>query len=231
MTTDLSSIYAGLKLVEAPALEPLSLSDAALYLRLASDNGGPVDQDLLGFLTEARQKCETLLRRAFLTQTWQLSLKNWPGRDYQNWPQNIPSDLDQYYRYNYIPLPMAAPLDSVSSVTYLDTSASSSTMPPGNVAGGYNVDQNFEPGRIVLPFSQIWPTTILLPGAPIQIVYVCGYPDVDTWQSQFEGANAAIQGIKLILTYRYVYKVPSIESNESLAGALDDLLGPYRIHE
>lgn len=226
---DLSSIYAGLTLVTGPTTEPLELDEAESYLRLASDNGGPVDQDVLGFIVEARQRCEAILRRALLTQTWQLSLKNWPGRDYQNWPQNVPSDLDSYYKYDHVPLPMAAPLDSVTSVIYKDTTATPFTMPPGNIAGGYNVDANFEPGRIVLPFSQIWPTTILLPGAPIQILYVCGYPDVATLAAKFEGFSATLQAIKLILTYRYVYKVPSVDSDESLAMALDQLLGMYRI--
>jgi hypothetical protein len=227
---DLSSIYAGLTLVTGPQVEPLALDEAEAYLRLSSDNGGPVDQDVSGFIIEARQKCEMLLRRALLTQTWQLNLKNWPGRDYQNWPQNVPSDLDSYYKYDHVPLPFAAPLNSVASVTYKDTSANVLTMPQGNIAGGFNVDPNFEPGRIVLPFSQIWPTTILLPGAPIQITYNCGYPDVDTLAAKFEGYGATLQAMKLILTYRYVYKVPSVDSDQSLSAALDQLLSLYRIH-
>ena len=51
----------------------------------------------------------------------------------------------------------------------------------------YNVLTDFEPGRIVLPYSQIWPPDILMPGAPIQITYVAGYADVATLQSKFEG--------------------------------------------
>jgi len=170
-----SSTYANLQLQNAPLTEPVTLEEAEGWARVTSD-GGPVDQDYYALITFARQQCETVLRRALYTQAWKLSLRNWPGRDYQNWPQGVSNGYDAYYRYDHIELPLP-PLQGVASVTYLDTSATLGTMLQANTAGGYNVDLNFEPGRIVLPFSQIWPTTILLPGAPISIKYTGGYQD------------------------------------------------------
>ena len=170
-----SSIYANLQLQRAPITEPVTLEEAEGWARIASD-GGPIDQDFFALITFARQQCETILRRALYTQMWKLSLKNWPGRDYQNWPQGVSLGYESYYKHDHIELPLP-PLQGVASVTYLDTSANSNIMPQMNASGGYNVDLNFEPGRIVLPFSQIWPTTILLPGAPISAVYVGGYQD------------------------------------------------------
>jgi len=233
MSIDIST-YANLKLVTAPAVEPLDLLTAEGFHRVASDAGGPVDQDFLSLIVLARQQCETVMRRALLSQQWQLSLRSWPGRDYQNWPQGVNQGYDAYYRFDHVELPYP-PLASVQSVTYTDTSGAVFTMPQGNVAGGYNVDVNFEPGRIVLPYSQIWPTTILLPGAAIQILYTCGYPDVATLQTQFEGYASTIQAMKMIIGYCYENKIPPSEMRRSSIDAgmeyvIQQLLTPFRIH-
>lgn len=230
---DLSSIFAGLKLVTAPTAEPITLATAIGYLRTVTDSGGIIDQDVLAFITLARQRCEAVLRRALLRQTWQLSLKNWPGRDYHNWPQNsAATDLSTYRKFDHIPLPGAAPLISVTSVTYTDTEGVVRTMPSGNIAGGYNVDLNFEPGRIVLPFSQIWPTPILLPGAPIQIIYQCGYADAADLAAKFEGHAAVLHAMKRIISYAFTYKIPPTQFDKMDAGEeymLNQILTPFRV--
>lgn len=203
------------------------------FFLMSSDSGGPVDQYFTALVTLARQQCETVLRRALLLQTWQLSLKNWPGRDYQNWPQGVGNGYGSYYEHDHIELPFP-PLQGVVSVTYLDTAATINTMPSGNVAGGYNVDTNFEPGRIVLPFSQAWPTAILLPGAPIQIIFNCGYPDLAALASQFEGYASVVQAMKMIIGYCFQNRVPPAEMRRASIDAgieyvVQQLLTPYRI--
>lgn len=230
----MSDTYAGLKLITAPSIEPITIAQAEAYLRLDTDLGGPVDTDIALMITSARRICESTLRRGLLTQTWQLSLKNWPGRDYQNWPSSVNSGFDAYYRYDHIRLPFAAQLQSVVSVQYTDTSGTVFTMPPGNIAGGYNVDKNFEPGRIVLPFSQIWPTNILLPGAPIQITYACGSPDVTTLAATFEGYANTILAMWRLIGYYYENKIPPDEMRRSSIAAgvqfvVNELLTEYRI--
>ena len=238
-------LFANLKRTAAPVIEPIDLATAEAYLRVPSDSGGPIDQDIQAFISFAREYCETVLRRSFLKQTWQLNLRNWPGRDYQNWPTNTPSDFESYQKYNYISLPMAAPLYGPDasppaapqvSITYLDTSASILTFPQGNIPGGYNVDPNFEPARVFLPFSQIWPTTILLPGAAITLVYQTGYPDVATWMAAFEGANGVLHAMKKIIAYVYENKIPPDEMRRSSIAAgmsfvVEEMLSHWRIYE
>lgn len=236
-------LFANLKRTVAPVTEPLTLATVENYLRIQSDSGGPIDQDITAFISFARETCENILRRSFLQQTWQLNLRNWPGRDYQNWPTNTPSDFESYNKYNFIGLPYAAPIFGPDSdpptapsvtITYLDTSADVNTFPQGNIPGGYNVDPNFEPARIFLPFSQIWPTTILLPGAAITVIYQTGYVDVPTWQSAFEGANAVIHAMKKMVAYLYENKIPPDEMRRSSIAAglsflVTELLAPHRI--
>lgn len=229
----MNQTYAGLKRTVAPATEILSLADTESYLKVNSD-GGSIDQDVTAFISFAREQVETALGRTLLRSTWRLSLKNWPGRDYQNWPQGVTSGFAGYYQHDHVKLPMAAPLSSVSSVTYLDTASVLNTMPQGNVAGGYNVDASFEPGRIVLPFSQVWPTAILLPGAPIQITYVAGYADLAALVASFEGYHSTVMAMKLIIAYVFENRVPPSEMRKSSVAAgiqyvIDELLAPHRV--
>lgn len=168
------SIVAGLQLATPPQTEPIQPSEVREYLRLTPDD----DLTVGSVIPAVRKFCETVMRRAFLTQTWTLSLRCWPGRDHLNWPQAFSSQLDQYYKTNFIKLPFS-PLQSVTSVTYRTSSGELKTMTPANFAvlSGftYNVYTTMEPGQIVLPFSGVWPTDILMPGAPIDIVYAVGY--------------------------------------------------------
>jgi hypothetical protein len=164
-------------------------------------------------------------------QTWQLSLRNWPGRNYQNWPQINTTSAD---RFDHITLPYAWKLQAVTSVKYTNTAGLVQTMPPGNIAGGYNVDDNFEPARIVLPYSQIWPTDILLPGAPIQVIYVPGAADLATLKASFEGFANLVMAMNRLVAYFFENKVPPDESRKSNVPAgvmfvVEEILTPYRI--
>jgi hypothetical protein len=95
---------------------------------------------------------------------------------------------------------------------------------------------DFEPGRIVLPYSQIWPTDILMPGAPIRITYVAGYPDLATLQSGFEGFGAVIQAMKLLIGFYNENRLLPLEFRHSAIPAgvkyvVEQVLQPYRIYE
>jgi uncharacterized phiE125 gp8 family phage protein len=68
-----------LRLITAPAVEPVSIETAKTFLRVDS----PADELLLeAMLKAAREKGEELARRAFITQTLEQTFDEWP-RDYQ----------------------------------------------------------------------------------------------------------------------------------------------------
>lgn len=166
-------MYAGLTLVTGPALEPVSVATLKMHSRVSVT----VDDGMLaGYIAAARAYCESYTNRAFLLQTWRLALKSWPGRDYGS--ASAMSSIEQLYRGNFIAIPRP-PLIAISAFTYTDTSGNifSMTQGYGNTVGNYlPPDLNFEPARLYLPYSGVWPVTILLPGSAIQITYTAGYP-------------------------------------------------------
>lgn len=63
-------------------------------------------------------------------------------------------------------------LQSVTSITYVDTDGATQTLPPS----AYLVDSKSEPGRITPAYGLVWPTTRWQTGA-VTIRFVAGYAD------------------------------------------------------
>jgi uncharacterized phiE125 gp8 family phage protein len=137
-----------LTLVTAPAAEPLSATEAKDHLR---EDGTGQDSLITSLIVAARQYGETVTRRAWVTQTWDLKLDGFPACGV----------ID-------VPLP---PLQSVTSVTYLDESGVSQTLS----AGSYTVDIAGEPGRIVRAYGAAWPTTRYGTPSAVTVRFVAGY--------------------------------------------------------
>jgi len=136
------------KLVTAPAVEPVTLTEAKAHLRV-----DVTDDDTLisSLITSARQYIERAIRRALITQTWRASIDEFPAT-------------------GEIILPKP-PLQSVTSIQYTDINDSTSTVSSST----YTVDTDSEPGRIVLKYGQTWPSSSLAVTNPIQITFVAGY--------------------------------------------------------
>ncbi len=110
-----------LRLITPPAVEPVTLAEAKLFLRVDTTAD---DALITSLIKAARQKGEELSRRAFLTQTWDLVESQWPA--------------NLIFK---IPRP---PLQSVTSVTYIDYYQASALWTD------YKFDINSEPGRVIL---------------------------------------------------------------------------------
>lgn len=134
----------------APAVEPLSLDEAKLHLRV---DIGDDNELITALIVAARQYVEGATNRALISQTWRLSLDYWPYA-------------------NCIRLPKP-PLQSVTSLVYLDEDGNQTTWDASN----YIVDTDSEPGRLVLADDASWPSLTLYPSNPIRVTYVAGYGD------------------------------------------------------
>lgn len=111
------------------------------------------DALLEALITTAREWCEGYQNRAYISQTRELWLDDWPGADYIK-----------------IPLP---PLQAVNSIKYYDTDDTAATMDTVD----YFVDTKSEPGRVSLAYSKSWPTTTLRPINGVCVEFEAGYGD------------------------------------------------------
>lgn len=193
------------ELVTPPAVEPVTLAEAKAFLRLEITDD---DSLVTSLITVARQRCETMLRRAFITQTWDVFLDGWPyggGYYYRDirsmmrgatgWPYSgggmgIP---------NWLPLGGGVPIEiprpklqSVSTITYLDSAGKSQILDPTQ----YTLHSG-TPGTIRPAINATWPSTFPTFEA-VTIRVVVGYGD--TGASVPECVKL---GIKLLVSHYY----------------------------
>lgn len=134
-----------LKLITAPASEPIALAEAKAHLRVdVSDD----DALISALIVAARQGAEHITGRALMPQTWELALDGFKSEIYLQKP----------------------PLVSVTSVTYVDTAGVVQTL--GSSA--YIVDDYSAPARMAPSYGSCWPTTRLQANA-VTIRYDAGY--------------------------------------------------------
>lgn len=136
-----------LKSVIAPAAEPIALQEIKDFLRV---DGTDFDVLLTSLIKAAREYCEAFQNRAYVTQTWQLTLDEFP---------ELPLKL---------PKP---PLQSVASVKYTDQTGVETVF----AASNYLVDPVSEPGRLAFAYGKSWPSATLQPVNGLKIEYVAGY--------------------------------------------------------
>lgn len=116
-------------------------------------NYGHEDALLTEWIKVARKLCEETQDRAYITQTWDLYLNNFPGEDYFQMPW--------------------APLQSITSVKYYNTEETEATFSDDY----YHVDIAEHPGKVVLAYGQTWPSTTLRTVNGVVVRYVAGYGD------------------------------------------------------
>ena len=189
----------GLTRTPAPTVEPITRAEAKAHSRVTvSDDDDYID----ALIAVVRDRIEQHTRRALLTQTWQLTLDNWPtGR-------------------RDILLPWA-PLQSVSSITYVDTSGTTQTWSSSN----YTVNTGATPGRVRLKYDELYPSARFQPDA-ITVTYVAGY-----------GATAStvpagiVHACKILCGHYYDNREPVVTG--TIASPIPEtwkaLLGPYRV--
>jgi uncharacterized phiE125 gp8 family phage protein len=139
------------KIYAQPAVEPITLEEAKLHLRIENDDTHE-DSLIYALIAAACRHCENFLGRALITQTWDFYADSFP--------------LDGC---SYLELPYP-PLASVATVKYKDTAGTLQTWDAAN----YIVDTISEPGRIALAYGVLWPSTYDEIQA-VQIRFVAGY--------------------------------------------------------
>jgi len=132
-------------LVTAPTIEPVTVQEVKDHSNIFIDSD---DTLIETYITSARIHVENMTNRALITQTWDLF-------------------LDEFCSVITIP---KAPLQSVSSISYLDTAGASQTLSSAT----YTVDTDSIPGRVYLAYQKNWPS-IRGDRNGITIRFVAGY--------------------------------------------------------
>jgi uncharacterized phiE125 gp8 family phage protein len=144
------------------------------------------DALLTEIITSAREYAEDVTNRAFLTQTWDLYLNEFPAVDYIKLPfgnlQNVPA---------------------TQSVKYKDHEGTETTL---TVTTDYLWETNGPQfGRVVLPYGVSWPSVTLYPSNPITIRFVCG------WTTAALMPNKIKSAIKMICADLYENRELQVE--------------------
>lgn len=137
-----------INVVTPPATEPLTLAEAKAHLRV---DGTDEDTLITALIIAARESIETWSRRQLLTATLKLSLDEFPCGD------------------GVIRIPRP-PLQSVSSIQYVDTAGDLQTL----AAERYQVDALGQPGRVAPAYGTHWPATRDQLNA-VHVTFVAGY--------------------------------------------------------
>ena len=141
-----------LALSVAPATDLITLDEAKAHLRVddaASDTY--IENTLIPAALQGFDGAAGCLGRALITQTWLLYLDSFPdsGRAIQ------------------VPL---SPLQSITSIAYVDTEGASQTW----AASKYIVDNEAEPGLVTPAYNEVYPSTRDQLQA-VTITYKAGY--------------------------------------------------------
>lgn len=177
------------------------------------------DNLLTALITTARQYCEGFQNRAYITQTWEL------------WLDEFPEDDD------FIELPLP-PLSSITSMKSYATDDTATTLyePGAETPVGtdtYFMDEKSTPGKLCLKYGMSWPSTTLRPYKGICITYVAGYGATSAlFQSGCQFANKVIAAIKLLIGHWYENREAVMTSGMNAVAvplAVDSLLWQDRV--
>lgn len=186
-----------------PSVEPVSLLEVKLHLRLAVDETSATaynkeDNLLNALIKTAREKVEQYTGRALITQTKEMYLDRWPDGNSKAIPY---PPLLSVTSVKYRP---------VDSATYVDFTE-------------YEVDIVSVPGRIVLNPNASWPSDVLHPLNPIEITFTCGYGATATT------VPAAIRSaILLMVSDLYENRTDMTDRAVNYSGAINNLLMSFR---
>ncbi len=134
----------------APVLSAVGLQEMKDHARITQSEG---DATLQRYIDAATDAAEQYMNRGLLTQTWTLTLR---------WFADV------------MYLPMASPLQSVTSLKYYDTAGTLQTL----ATSSYDVDLVSRPGRVLRKANVSWPALQSGKlGGRVVITYVVGWTD------------------------------------------------------
>lgn len=157
-----------------PVVEPITLDEAKTQLEIDSSWR---DVFITALITASRMWCENWTRRSFITQTWTLTLDEFPSVSDVVLPIGSERYLEAFsgYRRGIIYLDRA-PLQAVQSIKYTDQAGNTGiTLDPSvyQVEAGSGCEARVQPS-----YAMSWPPT-RIQMETVQIIYTAGYGDAE----------------------------------------------------
>lgn len=194
-----------LRVITGPKAEPLTVAELHKHSRIGEDGG---EEFLLeSYLSAVRIGAEKILDLAFLTQTLEWAIDAFPVVDFCDGYEDTWAAIE-------LPRP---PLQSVTSITYVDTAGATQTLS----ASLYLVDTRSTPGRIIPAYGQSWPAIRYQPSAVV-VRYVAGINDpADVPEDQKQMLRLAVGTLN-------EYRESVLEGSAASMGILEQFFAPYR---
>lgn len=173
MALELDPHRYGLQQTTAPGAVAVPTSDAKAWLRVTNSDDDTV---ISALVARATQYVENETRRQLVNASWTMKLDSFPHGSFIHFP--------------------VAPLQSVTSISYLDGDGASQTLP----TSVYGVDTTTDPGRIFLKSGQEWPSTLDQANA-VSVVAVAGYGS-----SGSDVAPGLLQAVLMLTAHFYEHR-------------------------
>ncbi len=192
-----------LALITPPALEPVTITELKMRLKLGHDDH---DAILPGLIAAAREQVEREAGLACLTQSWEETRDSWAGGG------RLRAFATQFRL-------LKPPLQAVISVTTRRADGEGQIWDPAD----YRVDTQSWPGRIHLSAGAVFPEPGLV-GGGLSLRFVCGYGD------EPEAVPASLrQAILLAAMHLYRQGEGAADSNaNALPEVVRPLIAPWR---
>jgi uncharacterized phiE125 gp8 family phage protein len=145
----------GLTRTVSPGTLAVTLADAKKQCEVA-DSDTAHDSHITRLIHAATSDVERHTRRALVTQTWRLSLREFPHYSHVNKSRV------------HLPRP---PLQSITSIQYVDDNGNTQTLS----SSLYQVTADAKPGYIEPAFGESWPTLRPETVEAVSITYLAGY--------------------------------------------------------
>ena len=192
-----------LKVITSPAIEPLSLAEAKLHLKVDT---GDDDTLIASLITTARETAEVLTGRALASQVLEYVLDGFP-------PES---------EMIYIPRP---PLEELDNIKYRDYEGNETEWDASN----YIVDADSMPARVTLAYGKYFPDYTPYPAASVRIRYTAGYRPGGPDSLKIPGQIS--QALKLLIGHFYENRESVVVGTvaNKVPFSVEALLYPYRI--
>ena len=169
-------------------VEPLTLTDVKEYLKIPQRSPADPIEDayITQLIAAARSWAEKEQGRDLVRKQWDLVYDYWMS-----------------YRIELPPVPLV----SVDLVQYKDWNGNVTTMTQDV---DYIIDYEKEPGAILAPYNQMWPTFCAWPSSAVLIRFTSGYDPNDPW---WLGDGMVVKnGMRYLISNWYNRRLPSGET-------------------